>query len=391
LLFFPIMAVLVIVVVVGVIRIVPGRSRPPEGPTTKRPATPSAAPIETDDKKTPVAAPDAPPSITAPDDSAPPVEPVSDAGATDDEAGADVADDEVGEPVPAGREESSSDPDAGDDGESAPPSESVAAADGDEAAGRFAEVVGWRFGPVRIATSVFGFRTVGSSGPRYAVVAPREQRYLWLTANLTRSAETAGTIAFAPHDEVPATVTLSGGGARYLPLGRLREDARPWAPFDGSPVAVEPGSNVEVTWAYLLPDALPRVEIECEGVWVGERELPAAERLAIHELVGYWVKSPELISSLRFEDAIADAIASREGLLLHFEPAGLDSVRATFPGPGIASTPLERSPRDYSAALKLQWGDHATPAWVRMTDGGRRVLLYVGEPSGAAFVFEPAK
>ncbi len=372
LLFFPILAALVIVVVVGVIRIVPERSRPPEAVEEAPPPTPHETAVETADEGEPPAG-ETSPAAAETDHPAPPPPESAAPPATPDQ-----------EDAPA--DESAEEPEPERGGEQA------AERNAEETNMEFCEAQGWRLGPVRIATSIFGFRTVRTDGPRYAVAAPLDQRYLSLTVGFIRSSgETTGAIVIAPHDGTSSTLTLSGGGEHYDPVGIVRSDARPWAPFDTSGVSVESGSTAELTLAYLVPSALSRVAVALEGSSCGELELPADERLAIHDLVGYWVKSPEMISSLRYENPIADAVAIHEGLLLRFEPAGVDTVRATFPGPGIASTPLERSPQAFSGAFALQWGEHTTPAWVRTTDGGRRVLLYIGKPGGPAIMFEPAE
>lgn len=252
-----------------------------------------------------------------------------------------------------------------------------------------ADVAGWRLGPVRTATSVFGFRTGSDGGARYASVAPRDRRYLWLTVALTRTADTAGSLRAEPDGADPPTLTLTGE-AQYLPVGFRGDVATPWSPLEASPIVVEPDAEVQHTIGFFVPNVLTRATLVLEGVPCEDIEWPAAPPLSPHELVGDWVRSPALASSIRYQDAVADAIAERDRPLLRVEPAGVDSVRLTFPGPVIMSTPVEKSSDGFVGSLRLRSGGAESAAWIRPIDGTSLLLLYVGEGGDAVFLFQPA-
>jgi hypothetical protein len=190
----------------------------------------------------------------------------------------------------------------------------------------------------------------------------------------------------------PPTVRLRHGNVWVDPLGRLSDLADPLRPFVGPPVILlSPGKPVDVTFAFLVPEAVGSVALVVGGQMGELIALPEADSFEIEAVVGRWRRSPGQLGPIRYADALLDVISGDGGAsgLIARDLRGFTTF--SLPAVSVTSGPLsQRQAAGSSMSLVLSRGSETTEAALRAGERGQVLLLYVGR-NDVVFLYERAQ
>ena len=247
----------------------------------------------------------------------------------------------------------------------------------------------WWLGPVAARARALLIDAKDEDGMRRRFrPAPIAKRYVILSLTLRWEGSQTREIIVDGSARRRPTVYLVAGEKPFDPLGRITHESQPPAPLFTEPVAAAKGDPVSLELVFLVPREISSFALRIERQSHGTVELSTAARTSPAKLAGVWRKVPGQVMPLRYEDPVIDALADPRCRLLQIAHNQVGLLQATMPFAAVTSSPILAQDSPTAIPITLSRGIHTQPAMLRLIEGGASLLLYVGEPPIAPFLFE---
>ena len=246
----------------------------------------------------------------------------------------------------------------------------------------------WQVGEVSIEPSVFLFGIGEPPEKQWFMPAPADRRYIIASLSLTWDGRKSRRLTLMTSSSGLPTIRLTDRTNRYLPLGRLTERRNYFAPLSRESIEFASGETKTMDIAFLVPSQVGQVTLVVDGSGNGAFKLEAPSMVTPANLIGIWRRPRSQLHSLRYEDALADGIADSACRTLRIVETPAGFVELQIPCANGRSIPLKEAAANNVLNTRIKSDAGERPCRLRVIDGAKALILYVGENESAAFLYE---
>lgn len=246
----------------------------------------------------------------------------------------------------------------------------------------------WQVGEVSIEPSVFLFGIGEPPEKQWFMPAPSDRRYIIASLSLTWDGRTSRVLTLATSSAGLPTIRLTDRTNRYFPLGRLIERRNYFEPLSRESIEFAGGETKTMDIAFLVPSQVGQVTLVVDGSGNGAVKLEAPSMVTPANLIGIWRRPRSQLHALRYEDALADGIADSACRTLRIVETPAGFVELQIPCANGRSIPLKEAVANNVLNTKIKTDAGERPCRLRVIDGTKALLLYVGENESTAFLYE---